>query len=187
MNGSNEEIKGNDGLAPAYLGYTLEQLEQEGKLSPMMRHYFQVKEQYPGHILFYRLGDFYEMFFDDAVNVSKALGLTLTGRDCGLQRRAPMCGVPHHACDTYIKKLVDNGFSIAICEQTADPATCKGMVPREVLRVITPGTLIESSMLGEQFPLQHLYVCRCRRLCGSVCRYINRRGASVFVQRQGYA
>ncbi len=149
MNGSNEEIKGNDGLAPAYLGYTLEQLEQEGKLSPMMRHYFQVKEQYPGHILFYRLGDFYEMFFDDAVNVSKALGLTLTGRDCGLQRRAPMCGVPHHACDTYIKKLVDNGFSIAICEQTADPATCKGMVPREVLRVITPGTLIESSMLDD--------------------------------------
>lgn len=123
--------------------------EELKKLSPMMRHYLEVKAQYSGHVIFYRLGDFYEMFFDDAVTVSEALGLTLTGRDCGLDERAPMCGVPHHASEVYIKKLVDLGYSVAICEQTADPATCKGMVPREVVRVVTPGTLIDSSMLDE--------------------------------------
>ncbi|MBR6873472.1 MAG: DNA mismatch repair protein MutS [Ruminococcus sp.] len=119
------------------------------KLSPMMRLYFDTKMKYRKHILFYRLGDFYEMFFDDALLVSRELELTLTGRDCGLDERAPMCGVPFHACEIYIKKLVDKGYMVAICEQTADPAECKGLVPREVIRVVTPGTLIESSMLDE--------------------------------------
>lgn len=119
------------------------------KLSPMMKQYFEVKNKYKNHILFYRLGDFYEMFFEDAVTASRELELTLTGRDCGLEERAPMCGVPYHACDTYLKKLIDKGYMVAICEQTMDPAKCKGIVPREVIRVVTPGTLIESSMLDE--------------------------------------
>ena len=119
------------------------------KLSPMMKQYFETKMKYKNHILFYRLGDFYEMFFDDAITTSRELELTLTGKDCGLDERAPMCGVPHHACDMYIKKLIEKGYMVAICEQTADPSTCKGLVPREVVRVVTPGTLIESSMLDE--------------------------------------
>ncbi len=126
------------------------------KISPMMRQYFETKMKYKKHILFYRLGDFYEMFFDDAITVSRELELTLTGRDCGLEERAPMCGVPHHACELYLKKLVEKGFMVAICEQTADPSTCKGIVPREVVRVVTPGTLIESSMLDET---SNNYIC----------------------------
>ena len=126
------------------------------KLSPMMQQYFEVKKKYKNHILFYRLGDFYEMFFDDAITASRELELTLTGRDCGLKERAPMCGVPHHACDLYIKKLIDKGFMVAICEQTMDPAQCKGIVPREVVRVVTPGTLIECSMLDET---SNNYIC----------------------------
>ena len=112
------------------------------KLSPMMKQYFETKTKYKNHILFYRLGDFYEMFFDDAITASRELELTLTGRDCGLDERAPMCGVPYHACDLYIKKLIEKGYMVAICEQTADPANCKGLVPREVIRVVTPGTLM---------------------------------------------
>ena len=96
------------------------------KLSPMMKQYFEVKNKYKNHILFYRLGDFYEMFFDDAIIASRELELTLTGRDCGLEERAPMCGVPHHACDVYLKKLIEKGYNVAICEQTMDPAMCKG-------------------------------------------------------------
>ena len=119
------------------------------KLSPMMQRYAETKKKYAGHILFYRLGDFYEMFFEDAITASRELELTLTGKSCGLEERAPMCGVPFHACDMYIKKLVEKGYSVAICEQTEDPANCKGLVPREVIRVVTPGTLIESSMLDE--------------------------------------
>ena len=126
------------------------------KISPMMRQYFETKMKYKKHILFYRLGDFYEMFFDDAIIASRELELTLTGRDCGLEERAPMCGVPYHACDLYLKKLVEKGYMVAICEQTADPATCKGLVPREVIRVVTPGTLIESSMLDET---SNNYIC----------------------------
>ena len=126
------------------------------KLSPMMKLYFDTKMKYRKHILFYRLGDFYEMFFDDAIAVSRELELTLTGRDCGLSERAPMCGVPYHACEIYLKKLVEKGFMVAICEQTADPAECKGLVPREVIRVVTPGTLIESSMLDEN---SNNYIC----------------------------
>lgn len=119
-------------------------------LSPMMRHYLQVKEQYKDCVLFYRLGDFYEMFFDDAKEVSELLDLTLTGRDCGLEERAPMCGIPFHAADTYIARLVALGKKIAICEQLSDPATSKGMVERDVVRVVSAGTLIEDELLDER-------------------------------------
>lgn len=126
------------------------------KLSPMMQKYVEVKKNYSNHIVFYRLGDFYEMFFDDAIIVSRELELTLTGRDCGLEERAPMCGVPHHACDVYLKRLIDKGFIVAICEQTEDPSQAQGLVKREVVRVVTPGTLIESSMLDET---ENNYIC----------------------------
>ena len=117
------------------------------KLSPMMVHYKALKEQYADTILMYRLGDFYEMFFDDAVEASKILDLTLTGRDCGLDERAPMCGVPFHAVDGYISKLVKNGKKVAICEQLSAPGDQKGMVKRDVIRVITPGTVTDDEML----------------------------------------
>ncbi len=115
-----------------------------------MRQYFSVKEEYPGVILFYRLGDFYEMFFDDAVTASKELDLVLTGRDCGLDERAPMCGVPYHACDQYIGRLLAKGYSVAICEQLEDPSETKGMVRRDVVRVVTPGTVTDPSLLDEE-------------------------------------
>ena len=118
-------------------------------LSPMMQHYLQVKNEYPDCIIFYRLGDFYEMFFDDAKVVSKELELTLTGRACGLEERAPMCGVPFHAADTYLNRLVQKGFKVAICEQVEDPSTAKGMVKREVVRIATPGTNIDMQALDE--------------------------------------
>ena len=118
-------------------------------LTPMMEQYFKVKEQYPGHLLFYRLGDFYEMFFDDAKTASRELELTLTGRDCGEGNRAPMCGVPYHSVDNYIARLIVKGYKIAICEQMEDPATAKGLVKRDVVRIVTPGTVIESNMLSD--------------------------------------
>ena len=107
--------------------------------SPMMQHYLATKEKYKDCILFYRLGDFYEMFFDDAVNVSRELELTLTGKDCGQEQRAPMCGIPYHAAESYIAKLVQNGHKVAICEQLEDPKLAKGIVKRDVIRVVTPG------------------------------------------------
>ena len=119
------------------------------KLSPMMEQYFRIKEQHKDHILFYRLGDFYEMFYDDAILVSKELELTLTGRDCGQEERAPMCGVPYHSCEGYIARLIKKGYKVAICEQMEDPRLAKGVVKREVIRVVTPGTLVETSMLDE--------------------------------------
>jgi len=119
------------------------------ELTPMMKQYWDIKNQYPDTILLYRLGDFYEMFFDDAVLVSRELDLTLTGRDCGQEERAPMCGVPFHSADGYIAKLVQKGYKLAICEQMEDPAAAKGLVRREVIRVISPGTVIESEMLDE--------------------------------------
>lgn len=119
-------------------------------LSPMMRHYLQIKDLYKDCVLFYRLGDFYEMFFDDAKEVSALLDLTLTGRDCGLEERAPMCGIPFHAADTYIARLVALGKKVAICEQLSDPATSKGMVDRDVVRVVSAGTLIEDELLDER-------------------------------------
>lgn len=118
-------------------------------MTPMMLQYLEVKKQYADHILFYRLGDFYEMFFDDARTASKELELTLTGRDCGEAERAPMCGVPYHSVEPYIGKLVSRGYKVAICEQTEDPASAKGIVKREVVRVITPGTVTEATMLTE--------------------------------------
>ena len=115
----------------------------------MMQQYFDVKDKYPGHIVFFRLGDFYEMFFDDAVVVSKALELTLTGRDCGQEERAPMCGIPYHSAEIYIKKLIDLGYRVAICEQMEDPKLVKGLVKRDVIRIVTPGTLTESNLLDD--------------------------------------
>ena len=119
------------------------------ELSPMMQHYLQTKEEYPDCILFYRLGDFYEMFFEDAKLVSRELELTLTGKQCGLPERAPMCGVPYHAVDSYLTRLVANGHKVAICEQIEDPKTARGMVKRAVVRVVTPGTNLDMESLEE--------------------------------------
>ncbi len=119
-------------------------------VTPMMQQYLDVKEQNPDAILFFRLGDFYEMFFDDAKLVSRELELTLTGKDCGLSERAPMCGVPYHAVDVYVQKLIEKGYKVAICEQMTDPALSKGLVERAVTRIITPGTVFESNMLEEK-------------------------------------
>lgn len=118
-------------------------------ITPMMQQYLAIKEQYKDAILFYRLGDFYEMFFDDAELVSRELELTLTGKDCGLSERAPMCGVPFHSADVYVARLIEKGYKVAICEQMEDPALAKGLVERAVIRVVTPGTVIESNMLDE--------------------------------------
>lgn len=126
------------------------------KISPMMKQYLEVKDKHTDCILFFRLGDFYEMFFDDAIVVSKALELTLTGRDCGLEERAPMCGIPFHAADIYIKKLIDLGYKVAVCEQLTDPAESKGIVVRDVIRIVTPGTLTDSSMLDDG---KNNYIC----------------------------
>ena len=122
-------------------------MKNKDGLSPMMQQYLQTKENYPDAIVFYRLGDFYEMFFEDAILASRLLELTLTGRDCGLAERAPMCGVPHHAAKQYIAKLVDNGYKVAICEQLSEPGEQKGPVVRDVVQVITPGTVLESEAL----------------------------------------
>ena len=123
---------------------------EKAEFSPMMQKYLETKEQYQDSILFYRLGDFYEMFFDDAITASRELELTLTGRDCGQKERAPMCGVPHHAAEIYISRLVAKGYKVAICEQLEDPKETKGIVKRGVIKVVTPGTLVESNMLEER-------------------------------------
>ena len=120
------------------------------KCSPMMKKYLETKEQYNDCILFYRLGDFYEMFFDDAILVSRELEITLTGKDCGLEERAPMAGIPFHAAENYIARLVSKGYKVAICEQLEDPKTTKGIVKRGVIKVVTPGTVVESNMLEER-------------------------------------
>ena len=132
----------------------------------MMAQYFEIKKQYPGVILFFRLGDFYEMFFDDAKIASRVLDLVLTGKDCGQGERAPMCGVPFHSSDSYIAKLVSYGYKVAICEQVEDPATAKGLVKRDVVRVITPGTVIENNILDDGV---NNYLC-------SVCTLQNETG-----------
>ena len=119
------------------------------QLSPMMQHYMETKKEYPDCVLFYRLGDFYEMFFDDALTVSKELEITLTGKDCGLSERAPMCGVPFHALDSYLYRLVQKGYKVAIAEQMEDPRQAKGLVKREVIRVVNPGTITSSQVLDE--------------------------------------
>ena len=125
-------------------------------MTPMMEQYFEIKNKYKDFLLFYRLGDFYEMFFDDAILASRELELTLTGRDCGEEERAPMCGVPYHSSETYIGRLIEKGYKVAICEQMEDPALAKGLVRRDVTRIVTPGTLIESNLLNEN---QNNYLC----------------------------
>lgn len=128
----------------------------EQVVSPMMQQYFDIKKQHPNEIVFYRVGDFYEMFFDDALTASRELELTLTGKACGLEERAPMCGVPFHSYETYMARLIAKGYKVAICEQVEDPATAKGLVKRDIIRVVTPGTVIESSMLSED---KNNYLC----------------------------
>lgn len=120
------------------------------EFSPMMQHYLKTKEQYKDCILFYRLGDFYEMFFDDAKLASRELEITLTGKECGQEERAPMCGVPYHAANIYIAKLIEKGYKVAICEQLEDPKKAKGIVKRDVIRIVTPGTVIEDNLLEEK-------------------------------------
>src|SRR3712207_1029008 len=119
----------------------------KSKLSPMMKHYLDTKDKYKDCILFYRLGDFYEMFFDDALLASKVLDITLTGKACGLEERAPMCGVPFHSVSAYLTKLIQAGYKVAIGEQVEDPATAKGLVKREVVKIVTPGTLLEDDAI----------------------------------------
>ena len=119
-------------------------------LTPMMQQYLTLKEKYSDCLLFFRLGDFYEMFFEDALTAARELDIVLTGRDCGLEERAPMCGVPYHAVDSYISRLIEKGYKVAVCEQLTDPALAKGLVERDVVRVFTPGTVIEESMLNER-------------------------------------
>ena len=125
-------------------------MAEKSEFSPMMQEYLKTKEEYQDCILFYRLGDFYEMFFDDAIKASKELELTLTGKLCGQEERAPMCGIPFHAADAYIAKLIEKGYKVAICEQLEDPKQAKGIVKRGVIRVVTPGTVIESNLLDEK-------------------------------------
>ncbi|MCL2055671.1 MAG: DNA mismatch repair protein MutS [Oscillospiraceae bacterium] len=137
-------------------------------LTPMMRQYMHIKNQHKDHILFYRLGDFYEMFFDDALLASKELELTLTGRDCGMEERAPMCGVPHHSAEGYIARLIRKGYKVAICEQMEDPAAAKGVVSREVVRVVTPGTLMETGLLEEDTNNFLCCICLEESGCGMV-------------------
>ncbi|MCC8135243.1 MAG: DNA mismatch repair protein MutS [Ruminococcus sp.] len=151
------------------------------KLSPMMKQYFEVKDKYKDCILFFRLGDFYEMFFDDAIVVSKALELTLTGKDCGLEERAPMCGVPFHSAEMYIKRLIDMGFKVAVCEQLTDPAETKGIVVRDVIKVVTPGTLTESSMLddGANNYICSIYYDESEKTCGVASADISTGEASL--------
>ena len=120
------------------------------EFSPMMQRYLETKEQYKDCILFYRLGDFYEMFFDDAITAARELEITLTGKDCGQEERAPMAGVPHHAAEMYISRLIAKGYKVAICEQLEDPKNTKGIVKRGVIRVVTPGTVVDSNMLEER-------------------------------------
>ena len=120
------------------------------EVTPMMKQYLDLREKYKDCILFYRLGDFYELFYDQAELCSRELELTLTGKDCGLEKRAPMCGIPYHAINTYIPKMVEKGYKIAICEQVEDPKNTKGLVKRDVVKIITPGTITDSTMLDEK-------------------------------------
>ena len=126
------------------------------KMTPMMEQYLRIKAQHEDAILFYRLGDFYEMFFDDAKLVSRELELVLTGKDCGMDERAPMCGIPYHSSESYIGRLVAKGYKVVICEQTEDPATAKGLVNRDVVRIVTPGTIIETGLLDDS---RNNYLC----------------------------
>ena len=140
--------------------------QDRSKLSPMMQQYLSMKDEHRDQILMFRLGDFYEMFFDDAVTASRELELTLTGRDCGLPDRAPMCGVPYHSVENYIARLVKKGYKVAICEQMENPALAKGMVKRDIVRVVTPGTLMEANMLEEGSNNYICSLCPAGECCG---------------------
>ena len=140
--------------------------QDRSKLSPMMQQYLSMKDEHRDQILMFRLGDFYEMFFDDAVIASRELELTLTGRDCGLPDRAPMCGVPYHSVENYIARLVKKGYKVAICEQMENPALAKGMVKRDIVRVVTPGTLMEANMLEEGSNNYICSLCPAGERCG---------------------
>ena len=124
-------------------------MKNTNTFTPMMQKYLETKEQYKDCILFYRLGDFYEMFFDDAITVSRELEITLTGKSCGQEERAPMCGVPYHAVDGYLTRLVAKGYKVAICDQVEDPKQAKGLVKREVTRIVTPGTILDAQAIDE--------------------------------------
>ena len=139
------------------------------EMTPMMKQYLQMKEENKDSILFFRLGDFYEMFFDDAVLVSKELELTLTGKDCGQEERAPMCGVPFHAADQYVDKLIEKGYKVAICEQIEDPAAAKGIVKRGVIRVVTAGTVTNSKLLDDGCSVLQRAEIAERRSCKNLC------------------
>ena len=130
------------------------------ELTPMMKQYTEVKKSCPDAILMFRLGDFYEMFFEDALVASKELEITLAGRDCGQEERAPMCGVPFHAADSYIARLVAKGHKVAICEQMEDPKAAKGIVKRDIIRVVTPGTILDDGLLDSRKTNYMASVCR---------------------------
>ena len=150
-------------------GMTLENINR-ATLSPMMQRYLETKEKYKDCILFYRLGDFYEMFFDDAITASRELEITLTGKDCGQEERAPMAGIPHHAAESYAAKLIEKGYKVAICEQLEDPKTAKGIVERGVIRILTPGTIVESNLLEEKKNNYIMSICKSGIYFGiSVC------------------
>ena len=127
--------------------------------TPMMQQYLETKKEYPDCILFYRLGDFYEMFFEDAKVASKELELTLTGKSCGQDERAPMCGIPYHAVDSYLNRLVTRGYKVAICEQVEDPKLAKGLVKREVIRIVSKGTNLDTSLIDER--TNNFLMCIC--------------------------
>ena len=145
-----------------------EEIKDSKNLSPMMKQYVKIKKKYRKHLLFFRLGDFYELFFDDAVVASKELEIALTGRECGLSERAPMCGVPQKSSGVYIKKLIDKGFKVAICEQVEQLCASSKIMKRDVVRIITPGTVVESDMLSSGF---NNYICSIylKENCFGIC------------------
>ena len=152
------------------MAQTIAEIEDKSVISPMMQKYLETKEKYKDCILFYRLGDFYEMFFDDAIIASRELEITLRGKVCGTEERAPMAGVPHHAAESYAARLIEKGYKVAICEQLEDPKTAKGIVERGVVRILTPGTIVESNLLEEKKNNYIMSICKSGLYFGiSVC------------------
>ena len=152
------------------MAQTIAEIEDRSVISPMMQKYLETKEQYKDCILFYRLGDFYEMFFEDALIAARELEITLTGKDCGLPERAPMAGIPHHAAEVYAEKVIEKGYKVAICEQLEDPKEAKGIVKRGVIRILTPGTIVESNLLEEKKNNYIMSICKSGIYFGiSVC------------------
>ena len=153
------------------------------ELTPMMKQYLQIHEEVPDAILFFRLGDFYEMFFDDAITASKVLSLVLTGRACGLEEKAPMCGVPYHAASGYIAKLVKAGYKVAVCEQTEDAAEAKGLVRREIVQIISPGTMTDSAYLVKRKKFFYFALTKVRCIPAFLYIVFLRRNAKRFCFR----